>query len=381
MNKKRFSAMPVLFSIILFSIMLLGGTIPGEAAIPESFSLEGGMIHVGIRIQGTDFSKGVHGETSQIASAGYSLAVGQSAFLYAGVGQFDQEGFDAGNLCTNFIGSEGILRKQDFLLQSPHVWFIEVQVLPGEFGKISLQTNWEHYYSKQRGYAQKAGGDVRQIILREKESHFLDYVNIKTSDKFLCNSNIIVEITGEIEEDATLKDELIRYDIWLQHKGKSGEVEDRRCITLGRQGDKTDFYFFPLRFPIPEGTLSDGSSLETILEISGTLQGRIRSDGTILVELNAMRWIDAERVGSSRRGGVGDGGTKIFSMKSGEPVQLVLPKPTGYSRFTDSLKNHTNNNPAPDVSKDKNIGKGFVVDHGEFFEGHEDSLILTVTME
>ncbi|MEW5806942.1 MAG: hypothetical protein AB1756_06325 [Acidobacteriota bacterium] len=339
------------------------------------------MVHVELRILGTDFSKGIHGKTSQISSAGYTLAVGQSGFLYAGVGEFNQQGFDAGNLCTNFIGSEQAFRKQELLFQSPHVWFIEVQALPVEFGKISLKTNWESYYSKRRGSAQKRGGDARGIILREKESHFLDYINVAPSDKFLCNSNIIVEITAEIEEDTTLKDKLLRYDIWLQHKGKSGEVEDRRCITSGRQGDKTDFYFFPLRFPINEGILSDGSSLEMILEISGNLRGRIRSDGTIMVELDAMRWIDAERTGSSRRGGVGDGGTKIFSLKPGESVQFILPRPTGASGLSDFSKEHISKGPSPAAKNNINIGEGFVVDHGEFFDGHEDSLILTVTID
>ncbi|MDX1388039.1 MAG: hypothetical protein R3344_02560, partial [Acidobacteriota bacterium] len=112
-----------------------------------------------------------------------------------------------------------------------------------------------------------------------------------------------------------------------------------------------------------------------ILEVMGALRGRVRPDGSIDVRLGATRWVDAEKAGTPRRGGIGGGGTKVFSVLAGETVSMVLPAPGGRNGVSVTTTVKTQG------AEVKSDSTEVWVDNKEFFAGHQDELILTVTRE
>ena len=138
---------------------------------------------------------------------------------------------------------------------------------------------------------------------------------------------------------------------------------------VGLQGEEVEFRFPSLRFPVPDQRLG-GESLEAIVDVSGKVRGRLRPDGSIVLALFAGRGMDVEIAGRPRRGGVGDGGGKAFTVRPGETVQFDLPEPQGGSYL--------------EVSGDGTSGTvtrptgGVGVKFDEFFAGSEFSLLLTV---
>jgi hypothetical protein len=376
MNIKQIFKTLLVLLVILVALTMKHS--PSEEVSPESVfsSMEGEKITVNLRVLGTGFGKGFYEGTSERGCAGTTIALGETSNLYAGVGVFDDDGnSNSNNLCMNSIGSAINKDKQELLINAPHFWWVEVQSLPSELGKLSLEIKWEQYFSEKKGRSIKIAGDTREITFKEGEKHVLDFLDAKPTENFSCYRNVIIEITAHVEEDPELVNELIKYDFWLQHKSSENNFINRRYQALGRQGEIIDFHFLPMRFPIPEKTLPDKSNLEAILEVDGKIQGRVRRDGSISVKLNVSRWIDTEKAGSPRRGGIGDGGTKLFSVFPDESVGMSLPSPSGSSGISISSKMASS---SPLEKKVDSWGDVIGIDHAEFFKGQEDSLILTI---
>src|SRR5206468_1149166 len=131
-----------------------------------------------------------------------------------------------------------------------------------------------------------------------------------------------IEVTAEMEEDPALAGETIGYDLWFKHTDRKGTVTTRRFQAVGRQGERLDFRFAPMRFPVPDTVLKDGSRLESIIDAVGGIRGRLRPDGTIRVDVSATRWIGAAPERRPRTGGSGGGGRKEFSIAPGETVSM-----------------------------------------------------------
>ncbi len=362
----------ILGGIATLAVALAGSSVPLSqstkiAQLPGP-PLSGERILVQVEELGTYVSGGIHGATKTTSSVGTGLAPGETGYAFVAVGSVDAEGRPSPNgLCGSSCGSvpetKAEAKKQRLLGNAPHLWWIKARALPSEVGKASLELDWEHWYSERRGSFRKVGGDVRTLTMREGESHVLDFVDMPPNAETHCSRNALIRVVVTVEEDPTLAEEKIAYDLWYEHRDAQGRATIRRYQAVGKQGERLDYRFLPLRFPAPGLTLPDGSGIDSILEISGSLRGRVRADGTIEVRLDASRWVDAERAGDPRRGGIGDGGEKVFSVTQGETVRMELPET---SRGRTGLVVE---------------GREFWVDNGQFYAGHRDALVLTVSRE
>jgi len=310
-------------------------------------------VSIQLVILGTNFFKGAYGAQRGMGGSGSTLAVGQSGSAGIAVGSFDKQDRDNGNLCSNGTGSG------DREFDAPHVWKATYEVLPAELGEISLKVDWQHIYAGTRGQAETVAGDTRTITMKEGATHVLDFVDIEPDAKDYCYRNVTVALTAKIAEVPELRYETLEYDLWLRHTDSAGKVHERQFRTIGSQGELVDFRLLPLRFVAAESFYPNGADIESILEISGAVRGRLRADGSIDLYLSASRWIDAEEQGTPRRGGIGDGGTKVFSALPGETVGMILPSPRGSSCVTVESREHC-------------------VVSAKFYRDHQDEIILTV---
>jgi hypothetical protein len=151
----------------------------------------------------------------------------------------------------------------------------------------------------------------------------------------------------------------------------------RRFRGTGRQGEAVQFSFAPLRFPVSGVSFADGSKVDVTLEILGSLRGRVRSDGSIDLNLSATRWVDLVPSGTTSRGGTAGRGRKVVTVITGETVALGLPVPTG-----STVVSPTAFRGSTDSRKLTQAGPNeIVVNYEQFFAGHADDLIVTVTRE
>lgn len=324
----------------------------------------------------TRHSPGQYGATGATSSSGSDLSEGETGRSYLSYGRVDDTaGFALRNLCTNSCGSireeddPNEVRERVFKTQGPaHYWSFAYRVLPAEIGKVSLEVAWEHWSQVGTGTAIKVGGDTRRIEMVEGERSVLDSVFFDPPPNDYCASSVQVAIGAHVMEDPSLQYELLSYDVWFEHEEASGRITRRRFEGIGRQDEEVSFHVLPMRFPVPDARTVDGVPYDAILEMSGSIRGLVRKDGSIQVRLSAGRWTDVEEHGKPRRGGIGDGGKKIFTIEPGETVRMTLPVPGGSNGINETV---TRNGVV--------IGKNEVkVDNAVFYEGSQDSIILTV---
>jgi len=359
-------AMKTFFGLCLAGLLALS-SVPVALASGNADGEEPGTERLGVhlRVLGTHVGDETYGSTDVTGSGDIDLREGETGRVYVVVGGFDRDGrADPSSLCMKATGAvpgdeSALEKKRELSSGAPHVWWAEIKALPREIGKVELEITWEHLFSERSGEPVKVGGDTRRISAREGERHVLDFVEVGPGSERGCYRNVTIDVTADVIEGASLAGELLRYDLWFRHTDDQGGAALQRHQMIGQHGRAMEFRFVPLRFPVPGARLEDGSGVESIIEVFGEALGRSRTDGTIDVSLEARRWVDAEKAGTPRRGGIGGGGTKRFNVVPGATVTMRLPTPSGRS----------------------GAGPNVWVDNAEFHAGAVDEIVLTVTRE
>jgi len=369
--------------VVLRTALILG-LIFGWQGSPDLRALESGQ-KLSVELVGisTDYFKGKFGATDQTSSSGADLAEGETGQSYLAYGWVNEKaGFSLGALCWN--GSGGMKPSDDpaakraeiFASQKPaHYWWAEYRVLPSEIGKVALEVTWEHWSTVGTGTPVRVAGDTRRIEMREGEKHVLDFVSFTPSADDYCASNVPIAITAKVEEDPQFQNESLAYDVWFEHRDGHGAVTQRHAETVGRQGESVATHVEPMRFRVPGLSFADGAGVDAILELNAHVQGRVQTNGSVVVQLSVRRWVGVSRPDLPRRGGNGDGGSKIFTLTPGETVRLTLP-PKSSSAGREGIDRTMDAAGKIQESSD-NTNIIWVVDK-EFYAGSQDSIILTV---
>ena len=310
--------------------------------------------------------------------------MGETGSAYNAMGWFDPSGRAVDALDNHACGGG---RGENWLPESVHFYQADFKVLPSEVDKITFEVDWRHWYSQHKGEALLVGGDRRVITMWEGNNyHVLDYLGWRDEDsgrgKAWPYINRVVGVRARVLEDPAHASERLDYDLWFEHTDPRGRKETRRFESSGKQGEEVKFSFAPLRFPVPNVKTDEGYGVDAILESSGSLRARVRDDGQIEVRVNASRWIDGEPAGQPRSGGTGDGGSKVFTVTSGETLRMILPPvPYGGSGVPLSSRRTAASSRIDDAAA-VSISNGWVtINNKVFFSGHQDAFILTVTRE
>lgn len=345
--------------MILAALLLAGSA----AVLPEgefySFSLEG---------RGTNVGKGgmVHGATDVYNDGSTRARPGEVGYAWITFGNFKRPH----DLCNDACGGVGSKEdpeqvKRERLVRAPHLFWAEFRPEPAEFGKVRFQLRWERWLTEASGRSTKVGGDFRTIEMFEGQVHVLDFVAVEPDAESYCARSVLVQVQAGVVESPALESARLRYDLWLRHTDAGGRATTRRAQVSGNQGDEVDFEFEPMRFPTDARVPDDGDRVEATVRAGGAVRGRVRPDGTIELRLGATRWTSAGAEGAVVRGGIGDPGVRVFSVRSGETVSV--PFPPAHGRHG--------------VSPKSDRGEFVWIDAGRVYAGHTDELILTVTRE
>jgi hypothetical protein len=121
------------------------------------------------------------------------------------------------------------------------------------------------------------------------------------------------------------------------------------------------FAFRPVRWPLQALAPSVAADLSIEEDVSGTIRGRVRPDGTIEASFTTARSL-VHTYPNGSWGSVGDeSGRKSFSAQSGEVIKLEMPSLRGGARLQ---------------SRD---GSTLQANYGELFANHAASVIVRIT--
>lgn len=258
------------------------------------------------------------------------------------------------------------------------VWISNQRVVEATLERIMVEVDWSRYETLEGKPARKVAGDRRTVTLRPGEQHFLDFLDFGENAGY---RNAVAAIVAHIGEDPALTRERLQYELWLVDEQRSGERVVRRVEATGRQGEEVNFKMPDVRYGIPGAAFADGAPAEVAMEISTSIRGRLRPDGSIVAELSAGRWLGVAAAAQDRGGGVGDGGSKTFTLRPDETVTLELPQPQGsHTKNKDPNSAHREG-----VAFKAAASQGWTQDEQRvtvhfpaFFADHAMSLMLTV---
>jgi len=325
--------------------------------------------------------EGVLGPTYTAGSATEVIETGSAETFYLAIDRLHVDGAAAESRCAITIGSlgpgDGPVKRQTIENDYAHVWWVRIRPLPTDVGDVTVEVEWERVESSGRGESDVVAGDRTKIKMREGERHLFDFIQYADETTPVCRRSTAVGFTASIAEDPALADAVLTYDLWVRHAQPGRDEVVRRFRGTGRQGEAVRFSFAPLRFPVSGVSLADGSKVDVVLEILGSLRGRVRSDGAIDLNLSATRWVNLVPSGAASRGGTAGSGRKVVTVVAGETVALGLPVPSGAAGVSPTVSRG-----ATDSGKLSESGPDeIVVNYDDFFAGHVDDLILTVTRE
>jgi hypothetical protein len=140
---------------------------------------------------------------------------------------------------------------------------------------------------------------------------------------------VVLDVEARVKEDSTLSDRAIRYDLWLVHTDPGGTRRTSHRIQTGLHGMQLPFAFPPVRLPVPANA-SPQIEFDAAVRINGQVRGRVRRDGTIVVELTTGRRATLEQRGTDRVALPEAGqGRKVLQLAQGETIEIELPTLTG----------------------------------------------------
>ena len=325
----------------------------------------------------THHDKAVYGAVGDTSSSGGEAAEGETARSFLSYGFVNTTTFALQDICAKSCGT--IPRGEDTFgyaarvaKDAAFIWTAEMRALPSPIDRVALEVKWEKWSRVGTGVLTRVGGDTRRIEMDEGDRSILDLLSFDPPATDYCYSNLQIAVEAKIVENPALADEKLAYDLWIEHVDAKGRATRRHVETIGLQGEPVSVRFESLRFLVPGVHFTDGTGLEAILDLTGSLRGRIQSDGSIQVRLFAERMTGVARSGQLRLGGVGDSGTKVVTMNPGETVRLALPAPTGQPGI-DLTTDAKGNGSTP--FRPENV---YSVDNTTYYAGSQDSLILTV---
>lgn len=336
-------------AVLGIPLLLSAGPAPADPAT---------RYELAIALDGTRHFRGEDGQTTEVGRGNTALAVGETGYAYVGVGIPERP---ESGLCNDFTGSSPGPReferaKAEYLPQAADSWWATFTPAAAPPGRVSFDVSWERWRRESGSAPSRVATGRRRIDIEEGGSHVFDFVAMDPGPETYCSRNVTVRFTGKVAENPHLEGSRLSVDLWFRHTDAAGRTRTSRFQTTAVQGENVEFATAPLRFPVPQSDGRGNGPYEVIVECEGQLRARRRPDGMLDVSLSAVRWSDMEKAGTPRRGGSGITGERRLTVKPGETVALPYPAASGRAKEPP-----------------------FELDLADFFRGHRDELILTVT--
>lgn len=234
-----------------------------------------------------------------------------------------------------------------------HAWIASVTLMSASIDRIGVRVKWQRL----DGGVPAASGS-RELVMPEQTAYPIDLLTADTAYRERCRvAGDVIQISADT---AALAETILDYEVWRVHEDGRGGRWRERTTTSARQGEHAEFFFTPVRWPLPSGC-------DVAIDVSGQILGRRRDDGTIEMAVSPSRFVRQivpARFPSRLPARYGETGMKVFVAAAGEAVRLVLPP-------SEDQSNLPCGGPQAPSSR---------IDFGQLLANHQTSIIVRPTV-
>lgn len=247
-------------------------------------------------------------------SGTFPLEAGESPSYQFSVGEIAPEGCSVGMS----MSIAQTLTPPDPL--PPVWWVVTTDFVSKHFDGATVDVRWQRRVNTPLLHEPAVEERARRLTLVEGRPHVLDFVPMEMPNGN-CDA-VILQAEVLFDDPPAVADSRIEHDLWLVHRDASGREQAFRLVETGRQGEVLDYAFDTITFD-GNGARTDGGPLR--MNVSGTVKGRIRTDGRIDLVLEASQGFGTESAGRTAAAT----GKKTLIVSPGEVVEIPFPAAEG----------------------------------------------------
>jgi hypothetical protein len=202
-------------------------------------------------------------------------------------------------------------------------WHIEARLVELRQGEATIDVKWTRQINRSDIVPADSFTSEQRVVLREGDSRILDLIRTVRRPSTGCESfGLTYEV--QFEGPRTLSGAAIAYDLWLVQQDADGELVTDRYQVAAKQGQQVDYFFRPVPYTA-DGQRSEGGAPAILMNVSGAIRGRVRSDGNIDLMVDGTRWF----TDAAATSGVGKKGRTMITIRPGETIEVGTNLPSG----------------------------------------------------
>jgi hypothetical protein len=229
---------------------------------------------------------------------------------------------EPGSLCLNSVQMAVGRSNLDSGLVS---WLVESRLIDIVRDEATIDLRWARRVNQPALTPAEPFSAEQRLVVRNGSRGVLDLLRASAPVSDGCNS-LALEYEFQLEGARALQNAAIGYDIWLVQKDSEGAPQVARVSASAKQGDEAKFHFAPMDYR------RDGARAESTPAVrvtaSGTVRGRIRTDGDIDLTVDAGRGFYALDENASGYASSWNHGRTLITVKPGETVETVIDPPS-----------------------------------------------------
>ena len=199
-------------------------------------------------------------------------------------------------------------------------WHVEARLVELRPGAATIDLRWTRGVNRSDLVPADSFSSEQRVAVREGDSRILDLVRTTRRPTPECDSfGLTYEV--QFEGPPSLARAAIAYDLWLVQQDSDGELVTDRYQVTAKQGQEVDYFFRPVAYTADGRRASDAAAI--LMNVSGTIRGRVRTDGDIDLTVDGSRWF----TDAAASVGTGSRGRTMLTVKPGETIEVKTDLP------------------------------------------------------
>jgi hypothetical protein len=200
-------------------------------------------------------------------------------------------------------------------------WHVEGRLVDLRPGEATLDVRWTRRVNRHDLVPADSVAVEQRVVFRAGVNRILDLVRSTRRPVPECDSfGLTYEV--EFEGPRELGDAAIAYDLWLVQEDADGELVTERYQVRARQAEQVDYFFKPVPFTA-DGRRSAAAPAAVLMNVSGAISGRVRTDGKIDLMVDGTRAFS----NAASSAAVSSSGRTLVTTQPGETIEIEANLP------------------------------------------------------
>ena len=207
--------------------------------------------------------------------------------------------------------------------QGAAAWHVEGRLVELRQGEATIDLRWTRRINRPDLRPADSATWQQRLVLRQGDLGVLDVLRTTKPPSPGCGS-FSLNYELEFEGPHALVGAAVAYDLWLVQQDGDGELVTDRYQVTAKQGQKVEYFFRPVPYA-GDGRRADANSADILMNVSGTIRGRVRTDGRIDLTVDGSRWF----TDAASTTGVGNQGRTMLTVRPDETIEVSTNLPIG----------------------------------------------------